>query len=321
MVESAENTYIAIENHNDETRGIPKGYLQKMENQSTRQSLLKLQNNTNNMNSQITAVSQVNNDPRMNYQMKIQSSKAFSNNDHEQLRDILQKLEKSAVAKKMAEIEASKNGIQKKIKSRDVSVKKNHENDKKEKLRKFLEKEKLMQTDRLIFQAMKIPHKQDQGIALKKFSMAQVGSPFDNRSKSTIKPSSNSKFDMKMSKQKNHDRKASKLSSVNSYKYLQNQWPEINVNSYTKREFVRSLAKEQIHNPALKDRLQEIQGYHGETRSIYDKSYYGGENIDSARSEYANINGGKAKKSLNVSPIHAKIIRGIDKNRELMYTI
>lgn len=58
-----------------------------------------------------------------------------------------------------------------------------------------------------------------------------------------------------MSKQKNHDRKASKLSSVNSYKYLQNQWPEINVNSYTKREFVRSLAKEQIHNPALKDRL------------------------------------------------------------------
>jgi len=40
-----------------------------------------------------------------------------------------------------------------------VSVKKNHENDKKEKLRKFLEKEKLMQTDRLIFQEMKIPHK------------------------------------------------------------------------------------------------------------------------------------------------------------------
>lgn len=60
----------------------------------------------------------------MNYTLKIQSSKAFSNNDHENLRDILQKLEKSAVAKKMAEIEASKNGDQKKVKSRDVSVKK-----------------------------------------------------------------------------------------------------------------------------------------------------------------------------------------------------
>lgn len=43
--------------------------------------------------------------------------------------------------------------------------------------------------------------------------------------------------------------------------------------------------------------------------------------MDSSRSEFTINNGRKAKKPMNKSPIHSKIILGIDKNRELMGTI
>ena len=59
------------------------------------------------------------------------------------------------------------------------------------------------------------------------------------------------------------------------------------------------------------------------SKSIYDKTFYGGEKdfTDSSQTDFTINNGRKAKKPMHVSPIQSKIILGIEKNRELMGTI